>query len=99
MNQLMKDKLVETAMDEINGMLREHIDRIDKSMVSALEDHDGEKQFKYPIALGLVIKPVGGACHVTAKISYSVRHADESIGQMVDPNQMKINFPEPDKEQ
>lgn len=92
MNRILKERLVGTAIVEINGVLRDHINRIDDSMALALEDYDGEKPFKYPVSLGLVIQPMGDACKVSAKISYSVRHVDESVGQIVDPNQMKMSF-------
>ena len=88
-----QNALIETALDEIGGLLREHMPTIDRSMQSSAAVSDPEKTFKYPVSLSIVIEPRGAdASRVTAKISYSVRHTDESIGQEVDPNQMKMSL-------
>ena len=87
------DAMIETALDEIGGLLREHLPTIDKSMQQCLAVSDPEKVFKFNVAIGLVIEPRGSdAAKLTAKISYSVKHSDESTGQIVDPLQVKMVF-------
>lgn len=92
MNKELKDSVMETALDEIGGLLREHIHDIDKSMCAMLQDHDKESPLKYNVSLGLVLEPRADQCLVSAKISYSVKHSDKSVGQLADPMQTKFQF-------
>ena len=88
----MKTDLIEASIAELRGLLEEHIDTIDQSMQSALAEHDKESAFVYPVALGLKITPYDQQAKVVAKISYSVKHSDETAGQIVDPHQMKMEI-------
>ena len=92
MTNEMKTDLIEAAVSELRGLLNEHIDTIDTSMQSALAEYDKESAFVYPVALGLKITPYDQQAKVCAKISYSVRHSDETIGQVVDSHQMKMEI-------
>ena len=92
MTNQMKADLIEAAVSELRGLLNEHIDTIDSSMQSALAEHDKETAFVYPVALGLRITPYDQQAKVVARISYSVRHSDETAGQVVDPHQMKMEI-------
>ena len=92
MDSNMKSQLIEAAVSELTGLLNEHIDTIDQSMQSALVEWEKESAFSYPVSLGLKITPYDRQAKVCAKISYSVKHSDETIGQTVDPDQMKMNL-------
>ena len=93
MDQMMKDAVIEESARELAALLSEHMDAIDKSMNTALADYSGDGQFKYPVSLGLVITPFSREqVKVAAKISYSVKHSDETNGRMVDPGQDKFGF-------
>lgn len=92
MTNQMKTDLIEASIAELRGLLEEHIDTIDQSMQSALAEHDKESAFVYPVALGLKITPYDQQAKVVAKISYSVKHSDETAGQIVDPHQMKMEI-------
>jgi len=91
MDQKMKDAIIEESASELTALLSEHMDAIDRSMNTALADFGGDGQFKYPVSLGLVITPYSREqVKVAAKISYSVKHSDETDGRMVDPLQGKL---------
>jgi len=92
MTNQMKSDLIDAAVAELSGLLNEHIDTIDQSMQSALAEWDKETAFVYPVSLGLKITPYDQQAKVCAKISYSVKHSDETAGQIVDPNQMKMEI-------
>lgn len=91
----MRTGIIDAAVNELRAMLEENMSGIEKTMSIAHENHaDPLKPFKYPVSMGIVLQPVGEACKVTAKISYSVSQKDESFGETVDPNQVKMNFDE-----
>ena len=89
----LQQQVIEDGCAEIAGILQEHIDTIDQSMQTMLAEHEGEKEFTYNVGLTLKITPRPDAAKVAAKISYAVRHTDETQGRLADPNQMKIEFP------
>ena len=91
MKHELQQQIIEDGGAEITGILQEHMDTIDQSMQSMLAEHEGEKEFKYNVGLTLVITPRGpDQAKVAAKISYAVRHTDETVGRTCDPNQMKL---------
>lgn len=92
MNHELREQVIEDGCDEIAGILREHIETIDQSMQTMLAEHDGEKEFTYNVGLTLKITPRPGAAKVAAKISYAVRHTDETVGRVCDPHLQKFNF-------
>lgn len=93
MTEEMKNAIIEESLAELSSLLSEHMDCISDSMQSALAEHTGDSQFKYPVSLGLVITPFSREqSKVVAKISYSVKHSDETDGRMVDPHQMKMEI-------
>ena len=92
MDMNMKTQVIDAAIQELTGLLNEHIDTIDQSMQSALVEWDKDSAFSYPVSLGLKITPYDRQAKVSAKISYSVKHSDETVGQTVDPDQMTMNL-------
>lgn len=89
----MQEAIIEESTAELRSLLSEHMGCIAKSMQSSLAEHTGDSQFKYPVSLGLVITPFSREqSKVVAKISYSVKHSDETDGRMVDPAQQKFSF-------
>lgn len=92
MTPQMKEEVIDVAMTELRGILTEHIESIDESMQTMLADWEKETEFSYPVSLGLKLTPRASAVKVCAKISYSVRHSDETVGGVADPNQMKMEL-------
>ena len=92
MDMTMKMEVIEVATNELRGLLEEHMDTIDQSMQSMLAEHDKESEFTYSVAMGLKLTPRPDTTKVSAKISYSVKHSDETVGAVADPAQMKIEF-------
>lgn len=88
----LQKEIIDGAMSEIRALMTEHMAAIDKSLQSMYAEHESDKQFKYPVNLGIVIEPHGPTAKVSAKISYSVKHSDESIGVVADPDQMKMDL-------
>jgi hypothetical protein len=87
------NEVIDSGCAELRGILTEHMDTIDQSMQSMLAEHEGDKEFKYNVGLTLVITPRGAdSAKVAAKISYAVRHTDETVGAVCDPNQMKMDL-------
>ena len=87
-----KTMVIDAAVDELRGLLNEHIDTIDQSMQSMLAEHQKESEFKYKVGLGLSLVPRPDTTKVSASISYSVRHSDETAGYDVDPNQTVMDL-------
>jgi len=92
MLEKLMDEVYTAGTNEINALLKEHMPKINKAMMSMAAETDSEKTLKYPVKLTLVIEPHNAQAKVTAKISYSVSHSDETEGIMVDPNQMTLGF-------
>ena len=80
MKEDMKQKILDSANDEIMGLLKGNIDAIIKALEDAIQNHAAEKQLKYGINIGLILEPMYPDMKVSAKLSFAVKFADESIG-------------------
>jgi len=86
MNIEIKERTREAAKHELGALLDENWPDVLKAYSEALSasDPDAVAPFKYSIGMNVVLSPRAGDIRVSAKISFSVKHADETDGITVD---------------
>ena len=73
---VMASQVHKAAIKELGGLLRENMPGILEAYGQCLD----EQSKKYSVGCTLILKPDADGIKVAAKVSYGVKHTDESIG-------------------
>ena len=92
-----KDAIINSASEQIRGLLETHFPSISKSATENFIDSDDQPEPKAKANLTVEFDPLAQAPAVRVKITRTTRYTDESE-QEIDPLQSKLGFKEEDEE-
>ena len=100
MEQMKRTNTLDVTTEDISMLLAKHWEDICEAMEEAYQVHqddymDSDKppKFSYKVGFALSLAPApGGAISIQTDMTWSVKHKKKSGGQLVDGNQLKIDF-------